>query len=308
MMRMFMILSGIMLTVAVLFSAGCSDDPNKNQTGNRLSVSCGLPPAAGLIEMIGQDKVQIFCLLPEGRSPHDYAPSPRELQKAAKSRLYFSTGMSFEQQIGAALPERVKQIQLGQNIKRLEHSGCNHDHKNSDHHDHEGHDIEMEAGDPHLWLSCKNAIVLAGEICDALCAADPENEELYRNNLQTLITDFTELDTDLRSMLQPYAGRTFMVYHPAFGYFAADYSLHQLAVELSGRESSAAHLIEIIRQARNENIRVVFTQKQFNPAAAGTLAKEIDGTVQELDPLAADIRSNLLTIGQTLQKSWSQED
>ena len=99
-----------------------------------------------------------------------------------------------------------------------------------------------------------------------------------------------------------------MVYHPAFGYFAADYSLHQLAVELSGRESSAAHLIEIIRQARNENIRIIFTQKQFNPAAAGTLAKEIEGAVQELDPLASDIRSNLLTIGQTLQKSWSQED
>ena len=107
--------------------------------------------------------------------------------------------------------------------------------------------------------------------------------------------------------LAPYKGRTFFVYHPAFGYFANLYGLEQRAIELGGREATPARMASVIREARKAGVKVVFVQKQFNPASAKALANAIKGEVMELDPLAPDAEKNFNDICGALLKGFGKK-
>ena len=79
-----------------------------------------------------------------------------------------------------------------------------------------------------------------------------------------------------------------IVAHPSWGYFAERYGLSQISIEQDGKEIQGRSLAELIKFARQRNIRAVFTQPQFNDRAARVIAAEIGAKVIELDPLTAD--------------------
>jgi zinc transport system substrate-binding protein len=89
-----------------------------------------------------------------------------------------------------------------------------------------------------------------------------------------------------------------MVYHPAWGYFAAEYGLTQLPVQVGGTDPSARELAALIDQAVEENIRVIFVQPTFSAANAQAIAREIGGEVLRLDPLARDWLTNLESVAE----------
>ena len=97
-----------------------------------------------------------------------------------------------------------------------------------------------------------------------------------------------------------------MVFHPAWGYFARDYGLEMVPIELGGTEPSAAELAALIAEARKEKIQVIFAQPEFSTRDAETIAQEIGGQVLLLDPLAPDWLENLRSVSQTLAQVLSQ--
>ena len=110
----------------------------------------------------------------------------------------------------------------------------------------------------------------------------------------------------LLKTLQPCKGKSFFVYHPAFGYFAQLYQLEQKAIELGGREVTPARMAAVIREARKAQVKVIFVQKQFNPSSARALARAIKGEVAELDPLAPDVEKNFKEISAALVKGLTR--
>ena len=82
------------------------------------------------------------------------------------------------------------------------------------------------------------------------------------------------------------------------------YGLRQQAVELGGRETTPARLAQVVKQARQAKVKVIFVQKQFNPASGRALADAIRGEVMELDPLAADVEKNLEAVCGALIKGF----
>lgn len=98
----------------------------------------------------------------------------------------------------------------------------------------------------------------------------------------------------------------FMVFHPAWGYFARDYGLEMIPIELGGTEPSAAELATLMAEAKEENIKVIFAQPEFSKRDAETIAQEIGGEVLLLDPLAADWLENLRHVSQQLAQVLSQ--
>ena len=162
--------------------------------------------------------------------------------------------------------------------------------------------------DPHVWLSPPEIKIQARNIARALREADPEREEAYEANLEDFLREVDEVHDRLREALAPYRGRTFYVYHPAFGYFARSYGLEQKAVETGGRGPTGRELLSLIEQAREENVRVIFVQPQFRSDSAETIADAINGVVISLDPLAEDVLSNLLDIGDRVGRALSGEE
>ncbi len=91
----------------------------------------------------------------------------------------------------------------------------------------------------------------------------------------------------------PYRGRSFLVFHPGFGYFADAYGLKEEAVEAGGRPPGPKQLRALVEKAKAEGIKTVFVQPEFDPHSAEAVAKEIGGKVVPMNGLAKDVLEDL---------------
>lgn len=286
------------LGILLILISGCSQENNNG----KIKIAAGIPPVAGLASAIGGERIEVISILPHGRTPHDFAPNTTTVRQAANSALFLSTGMPFENKVADFLAGQKKQVSnVSRGISRIEfHDGGDHDHHHHDGCTHDDHD-------PHVWLSPLNAIRIAENICDDLCRIDPAGEMYYRENLDSIKSELLELHKHIASELAPFKGKTFFVYHPAFGYFADAYGLKQRAIELNGREARADQLAQITKEAKNAGVKIIFVQEQFNPGSAQALARQIGGTVEPLDPLAEDLTGNFKKTASALIKGFNAE-
>ncbi len=167
----------------------------------------------------------------------------------------------------------------------------NHDHNHESEEEHEHH--HHSGRDPHVWMSPKRAAVMVEAIRDALIAADDKNAETYRRNAEEYLQKLRETDKKLTDTLSQAKANSFIIMHPSMGYFADDYGLMQVSIEKEGKQATAEHLKAVIDYAKDNNIKVVFYQKEFDNNQAKTIASEIGGEVMELEPLAPNYLENL---------------
>ncbi|MFM6356418.1 MAG: metal ABC transporter solute-binding protein, Zn/Mn family, partial [Planktothrix sp.] len=160
-----------------------------------------------------------------------------------------------------------------------------------------------ETLDPHIWLSPKLVKIQAQNIYNGLVKIDPQRQAEYQANLNQFITEIDQLDQQISQKLTPLKNRKFMVFHPAWGYFAKDYNLEQQAIEVGGQEPSAAELADLISEAKQENIKIIFTQPEFSPRSAETIAEEIGGKVVMISDLDENWSDNLLKVSETLSQN-----
>jgi len=295
---------------ASLATASCGRQPRRGAAdAGKIPVFVGIPPIAYFAERVGGEHLDARVLVAPGQSPHTFEPTPRQVAELNSAKVYFSMGMLFEERIlakvTAANPDlAVVDCRRGIELRTIEEGEA---HEGA----HEGEGEEREkAGqlDPHVWLDPRLAKVIASNIRDGLKAVDTAHGCDYDANLAEVQKDLDDLDADLRRQLAPLKGQVFMVFHPAFGYFARAYGLRQLAVETGGKEPGARQLAALIAEARQRGIRVVFVQPQFSKKSADTVAKAIGGAVVPIDPLARDYIANLREVGAKIAASFGGED
>jgi zinc transport system substrate-binding protein len=131
------------------------------------------------------------------------------------------------------------------------------------------------------------------DIYEGLVELDPENEAYYAQNRDAYLEELDALDARIREKLEGHEERNFMVYHPSWGYFAADYNLTMISVEIEGKEPSAQDLADLVDLAKEKEVKVIFVQSQFSTRSADVLAQEIGGEVVAVDPLAKDYIANM---------------
>ena len=121
-----------------------------------------------------------------------------------------------------------------------EHHGAGHDHEKSEHHgeaDHDGDHHEHAGLDPHIWLSPPLVNIQAGTILAALQEADhPSRRSDYQAKFKAFTAQIDQLDANLKKTLAGKQGLQFMVFHPAWGYFAHAYGLKQVPIEIEGKD------------------------------------------------------------------------
>jgi len=166
----------------------------------------------------------------------------------------------------------------------------------------EHHGSDYEGNDPHVWLSLNNGKIIARHIYEALAAKAPEHSQLFERNYRALIEEIESADRELKQLLAPLEGEILLVFHPAFGYFADEYGLIQEAIETGGSEPTPKQLETLIREAREENIRIIFVQPQFAKKSAETVAAAIEGAVIPIDSLAPDWFDNIKRIAETIKE------
>jgi zinc transport system substrate-binding protein len=138
---------------------------------------------------------------------------------------------------------------------------------------------------------------MVGAIRGKLTELAPEHAAAFARNHDAFVAELDTLDRDLHKLLDPLPDRRFMVFHPAWGYFADTYGLTQVSIEREGKEPGARSLATLIDQAKRERIKVVFVQPQFDKRSATQVAQAIGGVVVAVDPLASDYIDNLRRVG-----------
>jgi zinc transport system substrate-binding protein len=130
-------------------------------------------------------------------------------------------------------------------------------------------------------------------IYEGLVMADPENKDYYLKNRDIYTHRLDEADTLITKELRIIENRSFMVFHPSWGYFARDYNLTQIAIEIEGKEPTLQSIVSIIKEAERNNLKTIFISPGFSSKAAEIISKEIDGKIEVIDPLAENYIENL---------------
>ena len=254
-------------------------------THDRINVFVSIPPQKFLVEQVGNDRVSVNVMVKPGSSPETYEPTPKQMAALSKSQLYFQIGVPFE----SVWIDKIKQSN-----SKLKVIGCC---KN------------LVAGnesnyflDTHIWTSPDNVRKLASVIKDTLIDHDPDKKIFYEQNYSLLIDKLDELDRYIRNQLSNMKNRYLIVSHPSWGYFAKNYNLKQLSIEQDGSEIRAKELSMLVEFAKSENIKTIYIQKQVNNASARILAKEINASLVELDPLAENYIENMQQVANEIAK------
>ena len=278
-------LLSLFLILAISISIGCTSN-NSNKNG-KVIVYATLSPQKEMIEAVGGDKVSVNILVPQGGDPHTADIKPSQLTELSKAKLYvmIGSGIEFELKSMEKIRNLNKNMYVVDSSKGIELIDIS---------EHEEINVEHETGkDPHIWTSIKNGKIMVQNICEGLVAVDPNNKDYYLKNRDEYLRQLDEADQFIRNELRDMHNRSFMIFHPSWGYFAKDYNLTQIAIEVEGKEPTLQSLAHIIEEAKEENIKTIFVSPGFSSKAAGIITKEIGGKTEVLDPLAENYIENL---------------
>jgi zinc transport system substrate-binding protein len=287
-----------MIILLVLIATSCT---TKVETKTKLEVMVTIPPQAEFVEKTGGDKVNVTVMIPPGASPHTYEPKPQQMTVLSSAQMYAKVGSGVEF-------ERVWMDKLIAQNKDMLVVDCSHGvqlqtMEATNAHENEDGDHDRGAMDPHIWMSPRNAQIMVQNIANGLIQVDPDNRDYYEHNRDAYLQQLEQIDQDICEALSRIENRAFMVYHPAFGYFASSYNLVMLSIETGGDEPTPAKLQQLIEQAKEYNIRAVFIEPQFNPQSARVIANAIDGELITIDSLARDYTDNLHAITEKLARA-----
>ncbi|MBA7660856.1 High-affinity zinc uptake system binding-protein ZnuA [subsurface metagenome] len=275
------VLASLLVVLLAISTLSCRQ---KEEASEKVGVVVTVLPQAEYVESVGGKRVNITVMVPPGANVHIYEPTPSQMTALAKAEMYAKVGSGVEFELVwmdklVAANKKMLVIDCSTGVQLQKIAG-EHRHEHS-------------AIDPHIWTSPLNAQIMVQNICGGLVEVDPDNSAYYEQNRDIYLQKLAKLDQDIRNGLSRVASRTFMVYHPAFGYFARDYNLTMLPVEEEGKEPTAAGLAHLIKQAKEHNIKVVFAEPQFNPQSAKVIADAIGGKVVFINPLAKNYIVNL---------------
>jgi len=273
-------------------------------------------PQQTFVKAIGGDKVNVALMVKPGSSPHSYEPKPSQMKDINNADIYFSIGVEFEEAWLPKFASQNKKMIIGNiahGIEKLPMAKHHHDedeHKEEkEDHDHEAHEHEehnhdeheQDSLDPHIWTSTANVKIIAKNIYNYLVKLDRKNEAYYKNNYNKFLEHINQTDRTIKKILIDTAtGTKFMVFHPAWGYFARDYGLTQIAIEAGGKNPKPKQVAHLIEEAKEEKVTAVFTAPEFSDKVAKQIAKEVGIPVIKVSPLNPKWSENLIQLANAI--------
>lgn len=265
------------LALALPLLAGCT---TPGEAARAPDVAASFYPLGYLAERVAGGDLGVATLVPSGTEPHEWEPTPREVERTLKARVFVYNGAGFEPWAEALVQDlrasgRVV-VEATQGLA-LREGGPEEDE------DHAG----GPARDPHAWLDPVLAKAMAANIAGAIVRADAANSTAHGERAAALRADLDALDARYRGGLEDCANRNILTTHAAFGYLAARYGFAQHSISgLSPEaEPSPAKIQEAVELARRLNITHIFFETLVSPRVAETIAREAGAQTLVLNPI-----------------------
>lgn len=281
--------------------ASCTNQP---KAPAEPTVVVSIAPQKFFVEQIADTLVNVEVMVSAGSSPETYEPTALQLKQLSKSKAYFSLGLlEFELSM-------LKNIeQQNPNLLVVNHSTdlsllegtCNHDHHHGHSHKH------THSYDPHVWTSPAEVKTMIGTITEVLSKQWPQHASTFTANSNEFANKIDSLNAYISHALANTQTKKFFVFHPALTYFARDYGLTQIALEEDGKSPSMQHFKTVLATAKEQGVKTIFIQREFDANTAKTAAADIGGRVEVINPLEEDWLNNMYNITKMLQKALNGE-
>jgi zinc transport system substrate-binding protein len=288
-MRTFLVIIGIFL-----LAVSCG---TKEASTDKPVITVSIIPQKYFLEQLAGDLVEIQVMIPPGASPATFEPNLSQMKMLERSALYLRIGyVGFEQswmeKISGINPD-MKIADLSQGVETIQGDPQNGTDKHG--HSHVG-------TDPHIWMSTVNARIIARNIRDELLLMFPGDQDLLQTRYEQFSLMLDTLYQEISTRLANLENRKFMIYHPALSYYAREFGLEQIPLEIEGKAPTPGHFKEITDLAIRNKISIIFIQKQFDRENAVVLARETGAEIIQFDPLDLHWRNQMLYIAKQLNR------
>jgi len=291
----------ILLSLPLLM-ATCSA-PRKPPASGRLQIFVSIAPQKYFVEQIGGEYVSVTTLIPSGASPHTFEPKPAQMVLLTAADCYFTIGIELEKawllRLGTGGTHcLVVATDSGIPKMMMDDSEEEHEHALPDEPEHHHH---PDAADPHIWLAPSLVKLQTATITGALCRLDSTHASYFRKRRMLFDARIDSLCIRIAGIIDSCATRReFLVFHPSWGYFAREFSLRQIAIEVEGKEPTLRQMKMILDTAKSHHITTIFIQPQFSRKIAESIAQQLDAKVAVADPMAEAWGDNLMTFTEAL--------
>ena len=266
------ILSLLLLVLSVaLVGCGGTDKSAEQKTAEPFRIVTSFYPmyVATINITDGVDGVEVYNMTkPQTGCLHDYQLMTEDMKTLEKADAFVINGAGMEDFMDKVTEQqkKLKVIDASRGIELI--------------HDEEG-------DNPHVWLSVTDAITQVRNIADQLKEADPVHAAQYEKNAAAYIEKLTSLKSEMHAALDNVPHKDIVTFHEAFPYFAQEFKLNIIGVveREPGTEPTPTELQETIEQVNALPSKVLFTEPQYSPAAAETIARETGAKIYTLDPV-----------------------
>ena len=304
-------IASLLLTLALTLSLAACAAPREKADDGKLQIVATLFPYYDFARAIAGDRADVTLLLSPGREAHSFEPTPLDAVTISESDVFLYNGGEGEYWVDEMLAAAGEHIAvtarmmdyvdaLDEEFSEGMQGADSHDHDDHSHddHDHEDeHDSDEVEYDEHIWTSPKNAVVLCRAVCDAICGADPANEDFYRANCDAYCAQLEALDARFASLCES-APRKLLVFADRFPmlYFCREYGLDYRAAfhGCSGdTEPSLTTIKYLIDKVEDEHIPVVYTVDLSTKKVAAVVSECTGAAVDTLYSMQTVSRADL---------------
>lgn len=286
----------ILLLILVMLVSGCGG--GKSDDGKLKIVTSFYPIYLETVNIVGDtDGVEVINLTkPQTGCLHDYQLTTEDMKILETADIFVVNGLGMENFLD----------KVTKNLKIVDASHTDEIYLIKD-----GDEIN-----PHVWTSITYAMAQVREIQRQLCELDPEHAENYKKNALNYLNELSALRDEMHFALDNLPHKDIVTFHEAFPYFAAEFKLNIAGVieREPGTEPTPQELADTIKIVNEMPVKVLFTEPQYSPKAAETIARETGANIFTLDPVTTGeskienkddyqnkMRQNMKTLAAALQ-------
>jgi len=265
----------LILCILTVFSlSGCGNNNGKTSNG-KIKVSVTFDAMKEFVQAVGQDKVDISVIIPDGTEPHDFEPKAKDIASLNAANIFVYNGFGMEpwanDAISSADNPNLISVEASKGAVPILNTDASEISTN-------GQD------DPHIWLSLKGAEIEVQNIKNALVQADPANKDFYEKNYNDYVSQLESLYNEYNTKFQSVKNKSIVTGHAAFAYLCRDFSIQQNSVEnvFAEGEPSAAQLISLVNYCKQNNVRTIFAEQMASLDVSNTLANEVGAKVETI--------------------------
>lgn len=254
-------------------------------------VTVSVAPLEYFVANIAGDSVKVTTLMEGGAEPETFQPGMGVMRDLNRSGLLLVTGvLPFERELTSNIRNNASGLKTGDAGRGVEYIYGTHSHEGT-HADEHGHEGELGEADPHIWGSVRNARIMAGNTLAFLKEAFPELADYFDGRYNALCARLDSIDASYAERLA--GGQVFVIWHPSLSYFARDYGLEQIALNLENKETSPRRLKEATEHAVAHSPAALFIPEGFPTERVATIADALSVTPTEVNFMDADIERQM---------------